>query len=290
MILRQIEYFQTVCKHNNMTKAAKELHVAQPSVSNAIKALEQEIETNLFERKNNKIYLTNEGKYFLDKSTKIMDELNELIVFMKDLSNKKNCVKIGIPPMICSFLFPIIFSKFKSKHPNIKLEIFEFASPKINNLLNEGLIDVGIFVEQSCETGTLKTETIIKSEYCFCVNKNSRFYHMTNINVEQIADEPLIMYYADGSYILKAINKQFGDKNMVPNIVLNTEHMSTVKQLVRNNIASTFIMKNAVFPEDSLCTISLSEPITADICLAWKKDIYMYNDVSKFIKFMIKDL
>ena len=82
MIFKQIEYFQTVCKHNNITKAAKELHVAQPSLSNAIKSLEQEIETNLFERTNNKIYLTNEGKYFLDKSTKITDDLNELIMFM----------------------------------------------------------------------------------------------------------------------------------------------------------------------------------------------------------------
>ena len=76
--------------------------------------------------------------------------------------------------MISSFLFPIIFSKFKSKYPNIKLDILEFISPKIISLLNEGLIDVGIFVEQSCETGTLKTETIIKTEYCFCVSKNSR--------------------------------------------------------------------------------------------------------------------
>ena len=64
MKLTQLEYFCVAARYHNITKAAKELFVTQPSISNAIKALEEEFGVNLFFRNNNKLTLTPEGEAF----------------------------------------------------------------------------------------------------------------------------------------------------------------------------------------------------------------------------------
>lgn len=64
MKLTQLEYFCVAARYHNITKAAKELFVTQPSISNAIRALEEEFGVNLFFRNNNKLTLTPEGEFF----------------------------------------------------------------------------------------------------------------------------------------------------------------------------------------------------------------------------------
>ena len=64
--INRLKYFQAVCKSNNITKAAEELHIAQPSISIAIRSLERELGLSLFSRKHNKLNLTEEGKHVLE--------------------------------------------------------------------------------------------------------------------------------------------------------------------------------------------------------------------------------
>lgn len=72
MKLTQLEYFCVAARYHNITKAAKELFVTQPSISNAIKALEEEFGVNLFFRNNNKLTLTPEGELFYKSSEELL--------------------------------------------------------------------------------------------------------------------------------------------------------------------------------------------------------------------------
>ena len=73
MTLIQLKYFQTICKYNNITRASAELHVSQPSLSNAVKELEREFGVSLFTRRSRGLELTPEGRYFLDEADKLLD-------------------------------------------------------------------------------------------------------------------------------------------------------------------------------------------------------------------------
>ena len=90
----------TVCRYNNITKAAEELYVSQPAISSSIKDLETEFGVKLFYRQNNKLLLTDEGEYFLDKVTDILGAVDILSTQMKDLGNNLNHIKIGVPSMV----------------------------------------------------------------------------------------------------------------------------------------------------------------------------------------------
>ncbi|MFR3347575.1 MAG: LysR family transcriptional regulator, partial [Christensenellales bacterium] len=78
MKISQLRYFMTVCRYNNITKAAEELYVSQPAISSSIKDLETEFGVKLFYRQNNKLLLTDEGEYFLDKVTDILGAVDIL--------------------------------------------------------------------------------------------------------------------------------------------------------------------------------------------------------------------
>ena len=72
MKLTQLEYFCVAARYHNITKAAKELFVTQPSISNAIRALEEEFGVNLFFRNNNKLTLTPEGELFYKSAEELL--------------------------------------------------------------------------------------------------------------------------------------------------------------------------------------------------------------------------
>lgn len=131
MKLYQLRYFTAVCRYGYVTRAAEELHVTQPSVSSAIKELEDEFSVNLFHRINNRLSPTKEGLYFLDQATKILELADSTTSMMEELGSRKKQIKIGIPPMIGTFLFPKLFTAFRKKYPNIDLELVEGGSPRL---------------------------------------------------------------------------------------------------------------------------------------------------------------
>lgn len=105
MELRQIEYFAAVSKYKNYTKAANRLHVSQPTISLAIQKLEGELGLRLLERDNKSITLTEEGVIFLERSEKILREMEQLGKIMEDLKPPaKEHLKIAFPSTVGSWL------------------------------------------------------------------------------------------------------------------------------------------------------------------------------------------
>ena len=82
MNLKDLQYFISLAKHKNFSKAARECFVTQPTLSNQISKLEEELELSLFERTNRKVSITQEGKLILDVAKKNT---------RKYLRNSKNC-------------------------------------------------------------------------------------------------------------------------------------------------------------------------------------------------------
>lgn len=110
MKLSQLEYFQTICKHCNLTRAAEELHVSQPSLTHVIHDLEQEFGLTLFLRQNKGLVLTEEGRQFLDETNRLLEQTNYFVSRMKILGQSNQVVHFD-------FLLPVQRS-FSADHPS----------------------------------------------------------------------------------------------------------------------------------------------------------------------------
>lgn len=284
MKLSQIQYYQTVCKYGNITKAAEDLHITQPSISNAIKDLEEEFGLNLFHRIGNHLTLTKEGEYFLNYSKVILQKSEDLVQQMKDLGNKKNNIRIGIPPMIGTILFPKMFSQFKKEYPDINIEMVEMGSLEIMQLVEENSLDLAIVTTSHLKAVHFNCINVLNTELVYVVNKKHRLAGEKAICIEMIKDEPLILM-REGSFQNSAIRERFKEVDGVPKVILFANQLYTIHNFIASDIASSFLFKEVVDLHEDIAGIPMENPIEVNIGLIWKKNQQIFSDASRFIQF-----
>ena len=170
MKLLQMKYFQTVCRYGSITKAAEELFVSQPTISFCLKELEEEFGVKLFHRRHNRLQLTVEGQFFLDKVNYILQSVNALSTQMKDMGKNHNHVKIAVPAMISTFLFPQMFNAYSQLYPNVELEMVETGSLQTRKLVDSNSVDLGITILDSVVTDSYNVLPLVSTELVFCVS------------------------------------------------------------------------------------------------------------------------
>ena len=146
MKLTQLEYFCVAARYHNITKAAKELFVTQPSISNAIKALEEEFGVNLFFRNNNKLTLTPEGELFYKSSEELLAHADSVESEFHEIRKKITPIRIGIPPMLGTIYLPELYLSLKENFPEVDFRLFEYGSIKACDLVLEDKLDIAIVI------------------------------------------------------------------------------------------------------------------------------------------------
>ena len=122
MNIRQLEYFIEVVRQGSFSKAASVLHVSQPSISEMIKNLEDELGSPLLYRGARRIELTDAAQAVLEQSQQIVSLFNNLAGHVKETSVlQKGAIRIGIPSITASTIFPRVLGEFKRRYPNIEL-------------------------------------------------------------------------------------------------------------------------------------------------------------------------
>lgn len=285
MKLTQLQYYIAACQHNNITAAAKDLHISQPSISNAIRDLEQEFGVELLCRTNKILSRTQEGEYFYRRATDLVAQLDLLKQQMCDFGTQKNNVRIGIPPMIGAILYPPMIQAFKETYPNISLDIFEEGSVETIRLVSENILDVALVVTDTLDNDHMNVIPLCDAEVYFCVNKQNPLARETTITMDMIRDEPIVMY-KDGYYLRKIILDRYSQIGISPRIVINSNQLYTSRNMVLTGAASAFLFREVVEYEDEIIGIPLSQPIILHIGLIWKRSQYLYSDVTKFINFV----
>ena len=287
MKLNQLRYFMAVCKHNNITKAAAELHITQPSISNAIRDLEEEFGVALFSRQSKGLTLTEEGRYFMEKASDILTSTDTLTEQMRDMGNKRREILIGVPPMIGTILFPYMFQSFREKHPGVHLTIVENGSVQVRNLVENGSLDAAIVSAGETSSPVLESVNILDTETMFCVSTSHPLANCDYVDIDMIKDEPLVLFKED-SYQTTMIMRVFKSQNINPNVILYSSQLHTIRELVTNNIATTVLFKGIVKENQGIVCIPFKEPLITTIELTWNRNKHLYKDIEKFIDFTRK--
>lgn len=137
--------FDKVAKCQSFSKAAKELYMTQPAVSQAIMQLEDELKIRLFTRTPRGVKLTNEGKMLIEytnSAISLLDAGEKKIKESRDL--KQGELKIGVSDTISRYYLLTYLEKFHKFYSNIKLKIINRTTDELCNLIKSGEIDIGI--------------------------------------------------------------------------------------------------------------------------------------------------
>lgn len=285
MKIQQLRYFIEVCNCGTITEAAEKLYVSQPSITQSIKDLEQSIGTNLFRRINKRLYLTKEGEYLFANAIKIVSDVDLLKNDMQSISKNKNIIRLGLPLQVGSFLLHTIIGEFLKYNPEIKVEIVELGSYEILELLKKEELDILIMTFNEEITDTFNYINLFNSEYCFVTSIHNKLSNKETIDINDLADENLVLL--EKSYnVNKFILSRFLDHRIEPNVLFYTNQLHTIKNLVKHNLASSFLSREAIDEDDDIKGVSLDPVAAIKTGIVIKKNTIVNPCTKKLIQFL----
>lgn len=284
MKLHQLQYFCAACRYGNITKAADELHVSQPSISMAIRDLEREFGLSLIQRTNRGFSVTKEGAYFYEKAEILLEQAEDLGQIMRDMGNCRKRISLGIPPMIGTFLFPKMYKEFHRLFPDIVLNSREGGSRDLMDMLDENALDFAILPTNQIARDQYNILPLTETETVFCICKAHPLAERQRVSIEDIKDEPLIMFN-DGFYQNVVIKERFEREGYRPNILHYSSQFYTIREFISDGIAAGFMFRSIAETVPEIRGISLEDPIHIRIGLVWRKNQHMFHDALWFLSF-----
>ena len=148
MDLRVLRYFLTVAKEQSFTKAAKQLHITQPTLSRQLAALEDDLGVELFDRSGHGITLTNEGLLLKRRALEMVDLEDKIISEFKGVDGiVDGTITVGCGEFMAVEIFAQICRIYKEKYPMVRFAIHTGTADTIYEMMNKGLVDIGLFLE-----------------------------------------------------------------------------------------------------------------------------------------------
>ena len=285
MNLNQLKYFYTVCIRGSLSDASEYLYVSQPSLSTAIKSLEKEFGVSLFTRRHQGMELTKEGKMLFKMCQDILDRTQQLENIMKDLGNNRCKLRLGIPPMIGSLILPSIYSDFCRAYPDITLEIVEGGRGELLDKLSKNYLDMVFLLQNKPLDAKYEATKLAQSEIVCCVSKDSRLAKYGFVSPSDLNKTPLVLF-ENSFFQTEEIKKWFAQEKVTPNIILQTNQLSTMLTMISNNVAIGFAFKELTEAFADFVAIPTKNPMFVDVSLVWKKDSYKFSSMENFKKYV----
>lgn len=294
-----LNYLNALLKHGNYTKAAKDLYISQPYLTQTIQKIEQELNVEIINRRITPLQLTEAGELYYQYLNSLevkQDQFRRQITRFNKVNQK--IIRIGVLPSLGTYLLPLFLPDFIARHPEITIELHE-ALPKVNQ---ERVIagEIDFYLGQNPETAppNLTIHQWGRHGYYAIIPKCSRFYSENkpilkagSINVQQLLHEPLVLT-SRGSAIRRQVDYLLLKYKIQPTIALESSDIFTVVELAKK-MAITFVPKSVrVLPSSSDYNLYLlpEELISLDYFIAHAINRTLSSVEEELIDLFLKSL
>ncbi|WP_270172464.1 LysR family transcriptional regulator [Paenibacillus sp. SYP-B4298] len=237
MEIRQLRYFMAVCEEMHFTKAADKIGISQPTLSQQIRALEDELNIPLFDRLGKRIALTEAGKLLLHYSTQIernLQNAQEAIAELRQM--QRGVLRIAVLPSDLDYRITELLTTYHREYPSIKLQVI--ASVEIVQQVLDNEVDLGISLEGEPDE-RLVSIPLCREDYVLVVSEGHPLYgRQQPIMLEELRTLPTIMY--PQGYIGRDIVEQYTRRRgFLLNTQMETTSATSVLSLVKANQGAT---------------------------------------------------
>jgi DNA-binding transcriptional LysR family regulator len=278
MELRHVRYFLAVAEHLNFSKAAQQLHIAQPPLSRQIRQLEDELGVDLFVRTKHRVQLTKPGRVFLDEGRKLVMQAGHATEAARHAQKgESGIVRIGIASGLGGVVGKAVADHCR-RFPTINIECKDIFSSVQNENLHKGEVDVG-FLRPPVDQVNLDCELLFEEEFVVILPKTHRLAKRKSLRLKEVADEPLIVFdrsFSSGLYdkILGLYSRQ----GLTPHFAVT--HVEAHEEAGAIMVASgkaIFIGAGAIVTRSvsgiELASVPLNEAeAKIEVYMAWRRD------------------
>jgi len=259
MELHQLRYFCAVADTGSFSRAAEQSHVSQPSLSQQILKLEDELGARLFDRLGRSVRLTELGKTFLPRARSV---LRELEAARGDVVEQKGSiggsVTVGAIPTVAPYLLPPVLTAFSKKYSQVQLTVIEEITPFLLDRLRAGAVDVAVLAlpirGHEFESFPLLTEPLFA-----VLPQKHKLARRQSISLKDVRKEPFLLL-RDGHCFRENALAACDRARVHPQIVFESGQFSSLLGMVGAGMGVSLIPEMAVDKKSGCRYVSVSDP------------------------------
>ncbi|GAB2842583.1 LysR family transcriptional regulator [Actinocorallia aurea] len=198
MRIEQLEYLAAVTRLGSLRRAAQELHVSQPALSETIRNLERELSVTLLDRKRSGASISGDGRELLPYITGVLEAVDRLNRAAHQQHQSNRMVRLGtVNAATVSLLAPAVRA-FRAAHPETRVEVMPAQQADIHRSLLEGALDLGLVnvLEGDDPPHDLDSTLLLRGKVVACVRADSPLASLDALTTDDLLTEPLIVMRA----------------------------------------------------------------------------------------------
>lgn len=286
MTLRHVEIFAAVCQEGSVTRAAERLRISQPTVSIAIREMENHYQAKLFDRISNRFYITPFGQTIYDYALRLLNLNTDMLAVRQSVS----LVRVGSGMAIANLQMADIAKSFLEKYPDIQLHLRSRSPSKLYQQIMINDLDF-VLAEPVSEIPGLKRRAILKYPMVAVCHRDNPLANKRNVQAEDIARENLFCREpsSPSRWIVEAY---FHNHNLSPVPLWESSGLISLMNAVQENMGICFVSLDQLLAYDSADLVVLDIPdFQAEryVNLCYHKDKIFTQPMKKFIAHYISE-
>jgi len=288
MTLTELRYLVAVARERHFGKAAEACFVSQPTLSVAIKKLEEELDVKLFERGSNEVTATPLGLEIVRQAQVVLEQVADL----KEIARRGNDpvsgpLRLGVIYTIAPYLLPDLVQLSIARAPQMPLILQENFTVKLLEMLRAGEIDVAVLAEPFPDAG-LATAALYDEPFQIAVPKKHTLARRKRISAEELKNETLLLLgtgHCFRDHVLEVCPEYAGFSSNADGIRKSFEGSSleTIKYMVAAGMGVTVVPQLSVpaEPDRHIAYIPFADPVPKRrIVLAWRRSFTRYEAIA----------
>lgn len=292
MEFKQLQSYVEIVKHKNLTTAAEQLGISQPTISIHLKNLEEELKSKLIIRTPKAFEITPRGQEFFECAQNILKLRNDLINRWN--GQEADIIRIGVSTIPSAYILPEVLPVFGRLHENVYFSINQSDSREIIDAVHKGSYDVGL-VGMDTEDELLEFKKFYQDKLVLITPVKEKYLSMKKsgeLFQRSLLMEPVILR-EEGSGSGKSANKfleKMGIKEEEMHIAARVNDQESIKNLVAGGLGVSIVSEKAVkdyVASKRLLQFELPEDYAGRaLYIVWQKNYILKDCVNEFIRFL----
>jgi len=243
MEIYQLRYFVAVAETGNFTKAAARSFISQPSLSQQIANLEDELGQSLFHRLGRSVALTQAGHQLLEHARRIIEEADTALREIKESAASGHRVAAGAIQTVAHFFFPAVLAYCRANDIRLKLRSYENFRARLVSAVLEGDVDVAL-VSLPINEPRIVATPLYSEPLLLAVGASHPLATAERVTFADLKEENFILM-GEGSSLAEQVRRISGDHEFEPHIAHRCAQLATVKSLAAMGLGVSILPRSA---------------------------------------------
>lgn len=282
---RLLRYFLTVAREQNVTNAAKALHITQPTLSRQMALLENEIGAKLFARGSRPLTLTDEGQLLRRRAEEILELIEKTETEVASQEERvEGTISIGCGELASVKLLAELIADFSQQYPRVVFDVYTANADQIKRRMDDGLTDIGLLLEPVDMERYEYMRMPVRERWAAVMPAGVPLARREYVTAKDLAEIPVIMPSRQKVY--DEVASWFGSCYEKIRVIGASNLSTNAALMVRAGLGYALIIEGALpFLERSeVCMVPLYPELTATSVLAWKRGQPFPTVISRFLE------